>query len=241
VDVALDRAGGWLSALAAERAEELSPREQALLLFGLATTERIDEAEAIAVRLLRGSVRGSVDEEVAAGRFVMPLLAARALPEGSRSREALLTACAEWEPPRSLRWDVPLCDTLVPYAAPADAVREICGEIAVASDFGRRELALRHRGDLERVLALWTFCFVHERDLEMVCPLGRALAFAGFSHAAEHRDAVQFILEQQRGDGHFCADELSVVAHAKTQSGFDVALEVYLPLTVGAVWTLSAS
>lgn|GEM_PF-7098675 len=241
VDVALDRAGGWLSAFAAERAEDLTAREQALLLFGLATTERIDEAEAIAVRLLGGPRDRPIDEEIAAGRFVMPLLAARALPSGGGSREALLAVCAGFEMPRALRWDVPLCDTLIPYAAPADSVREICGEIAVASDFGLRELALRQRDDLRRVLALWAFCFVHERDLEMVCPLVRALAFAGFSDAGEHHDALQFILDQQRGDGHFCADELSVAAHARAQSGFDVAREVYLPLTIGAVWTLSAS
>ncbi len=236
MNVTLDRAGGWLSGLAAERADELTARELALLLFGLATTERIGDAEAMAVRLLDGPI----DEEIAAGRFAMPLLTARALPGGSRSRQALLAACAEREPPPSLRWDVPLSDTLLPYAAPADAVREICGEIAVASDFGLREPVLRYRDDLRCVLALWTFCFIHERDLEMVCPLGRALAFAGFSSAGEHSDAIQFILEQQRDDGHFCADELSAAAQAKTQPDFDVVREVYLPLTVGAVWTLSA-
>lgn len=233
----LDRAGEWLSAFAAERAETLTPSELALLLFGLAATERVAAAEAMAARLREDGL----SEEIAAGRVVMPLLAARALPRGNRSRERLLTACVEFEPPPALRWDVALRDTLAPYIISADVVREICGELAAASDFGRRIPVMRHGHDLRSVLALWTFCFIHEHDLEIVCRLARAMVYAGFTDAEEYRDAIEFILEQQREDGHFCADLLSVAAHGRAQPGFDAAREVYLPLTVGAVWTLSAS
>jgi len=128
------------------------------------------------------------------------------------------------------------------YLATTNQIQQIVREVAALTAFGRQAplLADAERAYLEDALPFWTFYFVKERDLDMVCPLVRALTYAGLQSKLECAAGLAFVLRQARADGRFGMQEMSVHLQAATgPTPVDAAREIHLPLTVAALWALA--
>jgi hypothetical protein len=268
------RAADWVAAHASDRANKLDLASCNLALFGLAlAVPQSPCALKAAEKLVRKITKDpkALEVEFKSGRFLMPLLAMRALPAASWARKAVAKACqaagatafldsklTELSPvtwaarrlisndsstplPPPLPWEAQLADPVFPYIAPTELIRPITLDIAASSCFGERKplLSAATQKNLRRVLALWIFCYLRDQDLDMLCPLARALRFIGLDHQPEYKATIAFILSRQRIPGYFSMHELSVAMQSRMQANFDAPHEAFLPLTVASIWTLS--
>ena len=256
-----ERAREWLARFAATRFETLSIRELALTLFGIALSGPPGDAGERIAETLAGRA-DDVRQEFAAGRFLTLLLAADAMPEAtplsSLLRESWLALDpASYSASPVIAWacgqlagkDAPMpslrlllrFDPRARYVATPQFVRELAQEIAAASLFGRLvpPLTAEERRDVTTALRLWAFCYTKERDLDMLCPVVRAMHLLGLEGEPEYHDALEFIAGEQRSDGHFGMHEMGLAILEKGGDDIDRERELYLPLTVASTWTLT--
>jgi hypothetical protein len=232
VTAALERGARWLLAMVRTRAATLEPPSRALALFGLACGAMASE-EALAIA---GELAQSLaSEDVAASAFVLRR-ALRVLPRDSDAFAHLAPGLGNEPSPPPLTWLPVLEDDTFPYVAPAELVRGVATSIGLETAFGERP----HRWPeaLGDALTFWAFCCMKDDDLDLLCPVTRALAYAGLQKTEEYGEAIDFILRHQRDDGRFSAQELSVANYAAANEGFDAVRDAWLPLTAGAMWTL---
>jgi hypothetical protein len=144
-------------------------------------------------------------------------------------------------PPPPLPWKAQLADPIFPYLAPTELIRPITLDIAACSCFGDRKplFSAATQKNLSRVLTFWLFCYLRDQDLDMLCPLARALRFIGLDRQPEYKATMAFILSRQRTPGYFSMHELSVAMQSRMQVNFDAPHDAFLPLTVASMWTLS--
>lgn len=225
IGVALNHAARWLSA----RVPQNERDARAVLILGLACTTPDDE------ETLDRLAQMITPDDAAASALVLRA-AARKLSRSSRAyaRLDLLLGAAASPPP--LTWLPALADGTLPYVAPPDLVRHIATSIALVTDFGTRRC--EWPPSLVDTLAFWAFCSMRDDDLDLVCPVVRALSFLGCPDLDECHDAIAFILRHQREDGRFSAQELSLLQCSRKNADFDLLRDAYLPMTVASVWTL---
>jgi hypothetical protein len=232
VTAALESGARWLLALVRARASTLDPPSRALALFGLACGSVVS-GEALAIA---GDLEQSLAaEDVAASAFVLRR-ALRELRPGSDAYVRLARRLGDEPPPPPLAWLPALEDDTFPYVAPAELVRGVATSIGLSTAFGERPR--RWPDALGDALTFWAFCCMKDDDLDLLCPVTRALAYAGLKKTGEYGDAIDFILRHQRADGRFSAQELSLANYAAVNDGFDAVRDAWLPLTAGAMWTL---
>lgn len=226
IDNAIRDGVRWLSCLA-----EAPPRDESAsfqLAFGL-TIAGADGARERIEALLESAGNGN------AGRSLMALTVAEAtLADGAlRQSFARFTGdTAAGEP----FWLPFLEDATLPYVAPAGLVRTIANGVFAATLCGRQPLAFGSASVIRDLLSFRTFCCLRQEDLDLLCPLVRASKCLGDVNA----DAVGFILDHQRDDGRFSSQELAIRRHRDADPEFDPTYDVYLPLTVASLWTLTS-
>jgi hypothetical protein len=132
--------------------------------------------------------------------------------------------------------------SLVPaFAISSEIVQELATDLAVLSGFGG---SLPPGDDprwsaLFRILAEWAFVFTKRRDLDLLCPVLRALRYAALTDWPEYLDGIRLILDRAEPDGRFSAQGLAVNLQTLVASdGMDVEREIHLRLTVASLWTL---
>jgi hypothetical protein len=141
----------------------------------------------------------------------------------------------------SIDW-IPHAATLSKYTAKIDEIQRLAGALAAMTAFGRIASLSREteHGPVEHALRFWTFFFVKNGDLDMVCPLLRALAHLGLRSLPEYSEGLSFIVHQRKADGHFGMHEMSIhLQAANAVAALDIEREIYLPLTVAGLWTLA--
>ena len=226
IGVALNDAGRWLSG----RVSQNDRDTRALLILGLACTTPDDEET-----LDRLTQMITPDDAVASALVLRA--AARKLSPSRRARARLNSVLGAAAPPPPLTWLPALDDDTLPYVAPPDLVRQIATSIALVTDFGT--LRRTWPPSLVDTLTFWVFCSMRDDNLDLVCPLVRALSFLDCPDIDEFRDAIAFILRHQREDGRFSAQELSLLQCSRKNAEFDLLRDAYLPMTVASVWTLT--
>ena len=254
----IEGAREWLTRFAASRLDTLTIRELALTLFGIALCggDASELADAFVARA------DDVRDEFASGRFLTPLLAADAMPQHAalsalvrRNWRALdpasyaaspviAWACGQLAgketPMPSLRLLLRF-DPRVRYVAVSQFVRELTQEVAAASLFGRvaPPLSPDEQRDVATALRLWAFCYTKDSDLDMLCPVVRAMHLLGLDGESEYRDALEFIAGEQRADGHFGMHEMGLAILQRGGDDLDHDRKLNLPLTVASAWTLT--
>jgi len=133
---------------------------------------------------------------------------------------------------------------LARYTARPQGIHAVIRELAVRSAFGQLEVVLNEgeREILTDALSFWTFFHLKERDLDLVCPLVRALGYLRLNDLPEYGQGVEFIIRQGKSSGRFGMQEMAT--HLKslaTQERSDTERELQLPLTVASVWALLES
>lgn len=226
-----------------------------LIVFGLAYATPFDERVIDAAEAVTSDLIAKSGSAIVAASSLMPLLAARALPAKSWTRDALINLSASnangssisgWaarqlltpgmeksELPPVPSWVPLLSDNTFAYTASPALIRRIADDVGVLTLFGKRSLEFTE--DPTELLRFWIFCCIKDDDLDLICPLARALRFLQRERSS---DALEFVLDHQRGDGRFSAQELSIAFYAREQPEFDVVYDAYLPLTVASLWTL---
>lgn len=189
----------------------------------------------------------------------MPLLAARLLPAGSHVRAALIelsrrteldSSLSAWavrqlqsnednaSQPPAPTWLPLVSHRTFPYSVPPPIIRKIANDIGAMTLFGSRSAQVPPglSDDLSEALRLWVFCCIRDDDLDLLCPLARALSFLGETPS----ESVRFILDHQRSDGRFSAQEFALARYGLERPEVNLAYDVYLPLTVASLWTLDS-
>ncbi|HEX3620173.1 MAG TPA: hypothetical protein VHU16_07355 [Candidatus Udaeobacter sp.] len=226
IGVALNHAARWLNA----RVPQNDRATRALLMLGVACTTPNDE------ETLDRLTQMITPDDAVASAFVLRA-AVRKLSRRSRARARLDSLLGSGTPPPPLTWLRALDDDTLPYVAPPDLVRQIATSITLVTDFGTRRRTWPPA--LVDTLTFWLFCSMRDDDLDLLCPLVRALSFLGCPDIDEFHDAIAFILRHQREDGRFSAQELSLLQCSRKNAEFDLLRDAYLPMTVASVWTLT--
>lgn len=138
-------------------------------------------------------------------------------------------------------WSSEVSNLTSRYSIAASAVRQLVADVAAMTGYGRFQppLPTRERDYLRHTLPFLTFYYVKEQDLDMVCPLLRALRYTGITDVPEYRRAIEFVIGRSRTDGSFSMRDLAAHLHARSaRPPIDLRRTVHLPLTAASVWAL---
>ena len=123
-----------------------------------------------------------------------------------------------------------------------DTLRAIVNYISTATSFGSRHFRAYEPQIVDNVRANLTalaYYYLHKYRLDEGFMLIRAMNHSGMKSWKCFREAVDFMLAQQRKDGSFgfYRDEIELIR--KSEQGFDPLDKIILPITVSAMWTLA--
>lgn len=130
------------------------------------------------------------------------------------------------------------------YTAASHDIQRIVRYLAACSAFGQVKLRLSSakRKLLTEVIQFWTFFYIKEGDLDMVCPLVRALGYLRHQFLPEYAEGINFILQQSKSNGRFGMQEMATHLRSILADGpVDSDREIYLPLTTASLWALLES
>jgi hypothetical protein len=88
-------------------------------------------------------------------------------------------------------------------------------------------------------LRLYTLHALSKYNLENALMLIRCMKYMNMQKERTFKQVVEYILVQHRGDGRFGYHEGLVSKLKKTNTAFDDTNDLYLPLSVSAIWTLT--
>jgi hypothetical protein len=125
-------------------------------------------------------------------------------------------------------------------ASSPEEIRDIYNAICTATYFGTRRYpdGLQRRKIEYAVKVLLTDA-LRSYDISTGATLLRAAAYLGMAGDSVFQNAISFLRLQQLLDGRF--GQYDLVAKRLTDSGLDPCLDMYLPLTVSCIWSLSES
>lgn len=232
-----------------------------LVLLGLACALRFEARALVHIERITSELVDLSGTDGGPEPSLIPLIARRLLPATSSASNALLKLASDpgnassvsaWAARQLQRnsagdslpslpaWVQLLSDDTFAYTAPPELIRRIATDVGAMTLFGTRPAppAPALTKHLAAVLRFWLFCCQKDDDLDLYCPLQRALTFLVPGQMSD--DSVAWVLRHQRPDGRFSAQELSLAIYRRGQPGFDLAGDAYLPLTVASVWTLAS-
>lgn len=139
-------------------------------------------------------------------------------------------------------WESEISNLTPAHLVSTVALQQMIADLAAMSAYGAFSppLPRAEREYIRDTLPCLMFFYVKERDLEMVNYLLRGLRYAGITDVAEFDEALRFVFGRSRSDGRFTMRDLAIHLQALSSApAFDIQRTIYLPLTVGSVWTLS--
>jgi hypothetical protein len=138
-------------------------------------------------------------------------------------------------------WKPQFSALFAPYTIDAASIRQLCADVAAMTAYGQvnPRLPPLDKKRLEEALRLWLFCYLKDQDLDMVCPVLRALQYLGLSSTLEFEEAVAFVLQRSCADGRFAMRKAALHLYSSEgQLNHEVSRLIYLPLTVASIWAL---
>jgi len=122
-----------------------------------------------------------------------------------------------------------------------EAVDQVPSIVAAATVFGRDMIPLTARTtyNLRCVLQVLTLHAFHRYNLDLGLRLLRAMGYLRLQETRPFGIALEFALRQVQADGRFgfLGPEASVLE--RRNRNFDRTVDLYLPLTVSALWTFA--